>query len=239
MGIYEDTGSLSYAGTTSRDMLACAWLLEQGASLAIADEFLNHPLSADQRRLYDRLLESAETHTVHGLSIVIACAAAEGMQDEISTLAHKLRDLFDPAGLFVLVALNGTVQLVARSTSDAVDVARLAEHFGGGGHNRAAAALIRDRRLEDVRDELLQLLEASLRPARTVGEIMSREPQLLAPSVARVRGRRTHAALRPRRLSGGGERPSRRLAHASGRRSGDGPRDGRTPGVERDGGRRA
>jgi hypothetical protein len=45
------------------------------------------------------------------------------MQDEISTLAHKLRDLFDPAGLFVLVALNGMVQLVARSTSDAVDVA--------------------------------------------------------------------------------------------------------------------
>ncbi len=157
--------------------------MEQGASLGIADEFLNHPLSADQRRLYDRLLDSAQTHTFHGLSIVIACAAAEGMQDEISTLAHKLRDLFDPAGLFVLVALNGTVQLVARSTSDAVDVARLAEHFGGGGHNRAAAALIRGRRPEDVRDELLQLLEATLRPARTVGEIMSREPQLLAPSV--------------------------------------------------------
>ena len=105
------------------------------------------------------------------------------MQDEISTLAHKLRDLFDPAGLFVLVALNGMVQLVARSTSDAVDVASLAEHFGGGGHNRAAAALIRGRRPEDVRDELLQLLEATLRPALTVGEIMSREPQLLAPSV--------------------------------------------------------
>ncbi len=157
--------------------------MEQGASLAIADEFLNHPLSPDQRRLYDRLLDSAETHTFHGLSIVIACGAAEGMQDEISTLAHKLRDLFDPAGLFVLVALNGTVQLVARSTSDAVDVARLAEHFGGGGHNRAAAALIRGRRPEEVRDELLQLLEATLRPARTVGEIMSREPQLLAPSV--------------------------------------------------------
>jgi tRNA nucleotidyltransferase (CCA-adding enzyme) len=183
MGIYEDTGSLSYAGTTSRDLLACAWLLEQGASLTIAVDFLNHPLSADQRRLYDRLFDSAQTHTFHGLSIVIACASAEGMQDEISTLAHKLRDLFDPAGLFVLVALNGTVQLVARSTSDAVDVARLAEHFGGGGHNRAAAALIRGRTPEDVRDELLKLLETTLRPALTVGEIMSREPQLLAPSV--------------------------------------------------------
>jgi len=185
MGIYEDTGSLTYAGTTGRDLLACAWLLEQGASLAIADDFLNNPLSAEQRRLYDRLLDSAETYTVHGLSIVIACGAAEGMQDEVSTLAHKLRDLFDPAGLFVIVALDGSVQLVARSTTDAVDVGRLAEHFGGGGHNRASAALIRGRRPEDVRDELLRLLETAIRPARTVGEIMSREPQLLGPS-ARV-----------------------------------------------------
>ncbi len=182
MGIYEDTGSLSYAGTTSRDLHACAWLLEQGASLSIADDFLNHPLSADQRRLYERLLDSAETHMVNGLSIVLACASAEGMLDEISTLAHKLRDLFDPAGLFVLVALNGTVQLVARSTTESVDVARLAEHFGGGGHNRAAAALIRDRRLEDVRLELLDQIAAAVRPMRTVGEIMSREPQLLDPA---------------------------------------------------------
>jgi tRNA nucleotidyltransferase (CCA-adding enzyme) len=195
MGIYEDTGSLTYAGTTSRDLLACAWLLEQGASLAIADDFLNNPLSAEQRRLYDRLLDSAETHTVHGLSIVIACGTAEGMQDEVSTLAHKLRDLFDPAGLFVIVALDGSVQLVARSTTDAVDVARIAEHFGGGGHNRAAAALIRGRRPEEVRDELLQILETAIRPTRTVGEIMSREPQLLAPSV-----RVSEAAERMRRF---------------------------------------
>lgn len=183
MGIYEDTGSLTYAGTTSRDLLACAWLLEQGANLAIADDFLNNPLSAEQRRLYDRLLDAAETHIVHGLSIVIACGAAEGMRDEVSTLAHKLRDLFDPAGLFVIVALDGSVQLVARSTTDAVDVGQLAEHFGGGGHVRAAAALIRNRKPEEVRDELLQILETAIRPARTVGEIMSREPQLLAPTV--------------------------------------------------------
>ncbi len=183
LGIYEDTGSLSYAGTGPRDVRACAWLLESGASLTVAADFLNHPLSADQRRLYDRLLEGSEVHEVEGLSIIVAGAAAEGMDDEISTLAHKLRDLFDPEGLFVLVDLDGRVQLVARSTTDALDVARVAEHFGGGGHGRAAAALIRGRSGQAVRDELLALLPSIVRPATTVEEIMSRDPQLLTRDV--------------------------------------------------------
>ncbi|MEE9512515.1 MAG: DHH family phosphoesterase, partial [Anaerolineales bacterium] len=154
LGIYEDTGSLSYASTTPRDVRASAWLLERGADLNLVGEFLNHPLSNGQRDLYDRLLENIETHEYHGLSIILACSEAHGLVEEISTLAHKLRDVFDPDGLFVLVGLNGSVQLVARSTTDELDVGAVAEHFGGGGHARAAAALIRERKSAQVRDEL-------------------------------------------------------------------------------------
>ncbi|MFP3852912.1 MAG: CBS domain-containing protein [Anaerolineales bacterium] len=181
LGIYEDTGSLSYASTTARDLMAAAWLLESGANLSIADDFLNHPLSKEQRALYERLLERAETHEFQGLSVVIACGRAPGMVDEISTLAHKLRDVYDPAGLFVLVEMENHVQMVARSTSDDIDVSRVAEAFGGGGHDRAAAALIRDRELEGVRQELMERLPEIIEPPVTVSQIMSRGPQLLSP----------------------------------------------------------
>ncbi len=184
LGIYEDTGSLSYSSTTARDVRACAWLLECGASLAVAADFLNHPLSPEQRLLYERLVQAAETHRFHGLSVIVACAEAQGGVEEISSLADKLRDLFDPAGLFVLVALDGSLQMVARSTTDSLDVARVAQQFGGGGHDRAAAALIHDRSLQDVRRELLALLPSFVRPLRTVGEIMSIRPQLLTPDVS-------------------------------------------------------
>ena len=183
LGIYEDTGSLSYASTTPRDVRSSAWLLERGADLNLVGEFLNHPLSNGQRDLYDRLLENIETHEYHGLSIILACGEVHGLVEEISTLAHKLRDVFDPDGLFVLVGLNGSVQLVARSTTDELDVGAVAEHFGGGGHARAAAALIRDRNSAQVRDELIEFLGSSIEPAPTVGEIMSRDPQLLSPDV--------------------------------------------------------
>jgi tRNA nucleotidyltransferase (CCA-adding enzyme) len=182
LGIYEDTGSLSYPGTTARDVRACAWLLEQGASLAVADEFLNQPLSSGQRQLFERLMEAAETVHYHGLPVLIACGAAEGMVDEVSALANKLGDVFDVSGLFLLVRLDGNIQLVARSTSGSIDVARIAERFGGGGHSRAAAALIRGGDLATSRHRLLKALEQLVEPMRTVAEIMSRDPQVLSPS---------------------------------------------------------
>ena len=38
LGIYDDTGSLRYGTTTVRDVLAVAWLLEQGANLPVISE---------------------------------------------------------------------------------------------------------------------------------------------------------------------------------------------------------
>ena len=182
LGIYEDTGSLTYASTTVRDLRACTWLLEHGASLRIAAEFLDHPLSNGQRELYEQLIESAESYDFHGVSVIIACANASGVNDEISTLAHKLRDVFDPDGLFVLVALDSNVQLIARSTGESLDVGDIAAHFGGGGHTNASAALIRKKGIEDVCEELKSFLDQTIAPPVRVHEIMSRDPHLLDPN---------------------------------------------------------
>jgi len=179
LGIYEDTGSLSYAGTTPRDVRAAAGLLEQGANLGLAAGFLNHPLSVLQRELYDRLLDSAEFLTVQGRRILIAQAAAQAEVEEISTLAHKLRDLFNPDGLFVLVDLGSHIQLVARSTSDSIDVSEIAAHFGGGGHERAAAALIRGHAPNALRRELVELLPDAVTPPLSVAQIYSPRPQVV------------------------------------------------------------
>jgi tRNA nucleotidyltransferase (CCA-adding enzyme) len=181
LGIYEDTGSLSYAGTTVRDVRAAAWLMEQGARLDVASDFLHHPLAPEQRNLYDQLLEQSQSHEIGGHTVVVAWADAPGLDEEISTLAHKLRDLLEPSALFVLVGLDKRVQIVARSTTDDIDVAEVAAHFGGGGHKRASAALVRERSLEQVREELLELLPRAVRSGVTVSKIMSRGVQVLSP----------------------------------------------------------
>jgi len=184
LGIYEDTGSLSYPSTTPRDVRCAAWLLEHGANLEVVNKFLHHPLSEEQRQLYDQLLDNSQIHEFDGQSVVIATAIAKGYVEEISTLAHKLRDLFEPAALFVLVELDEGfryIQLVARSSSETIDVAEIAAYFDGGGHSQASAARIREQTLDQAREELLELLKAHIKPAVTVGQIMSFGVHTLPP----------------------------------------------------------
>jgi tRNA nucleotidyltransferase (CCA-adding enzyme) len=181
LGIYEDTGSLSYPTTTPRDLHCAAWLLEQGANLDVVNDFLHHPLTEEQRGLYNQLLENSQSFDFAGHSVVIATATVSDYVEEISTLAHRLRDIFDPAALFLLVEMDDHIQFVARSSSEAVDVAQIAAHLNGGGHGRAAAALIRGRTLADTRQQLLDLLQERVKPTVTVGQIMSYGVHTLSP----------------------------------------------------------
>lgn len=190
IGIYEDTGSLSFVSTTPRDIKAVVYLMEQGANLQIAGKHLNPPLSSEQRKVYDRLLTSAKDHNIQGQKIIIACTDAMEMSDEISSIAHKLCDLLDPDALFIFVKTAEGIRLVARSTTDRVNVAEIASHFGGGGHDRAAAALIypdptddqKNNSLDIITQELLQVLTKLIQPPITIKQIMSRRPLVLSPN---------------------------------------------------------
>lgn len=183
LGLYEDTGSLSYRTTTPRDARAAALLLEAGAQLDTAREFMQQPLTAGQNALLNQLIATAETHTIKG-QVIVVTAGGGGTDEELSGLAHKLRDTFDAAAVFMLVALPGhdsRIQLIARSTTNDVDVAAAARRFGGGGHSRAAAALVRNRSLVEAKADLLRDLPQHVRPAVTVAEIMSRGVQTFEP----------------------------------------------------------
>lgn len=181
-GIYEDTGSLTYASTTPRDLRAAAWLIDQGADLEIATEFLDHPLTGAQQSIFDGLREHVETQELGGHPVVLSWAVSPpDTEEEISTLAHKLRDLLEPSALFILVQIGNNTQLVARSATDDINVAAVAEHFGGGGHNRAAAALIRDRTSAGLLDELRTILTGHVRPRIKVLDVMSHGVRTVGP----------------------------------------------------------
>ena len=194
LGIYEDTGSLTYSCTTARDAHAVAFLLEQGADLNIASIYLNPPLSNAQQQLYDRLLKDLVQLDIEGYSILVAKAIANDLNDEISTVAHKMREFLTPDGLVLLVSTRQGIRLVARSTTDNVDMAKLAIHFGGGGHKRASSALIReegrsnanitDAMLSEVTRRVIETIPQIVTPSIKVSQMMSKNPLTLSPEIS-------------------------------------------------------
>jgi tRNA nucleotidyltransferase (CCA-adding enzyme) len=177
LGIYEDTGALTYKGTRSIDFRASTWLFERGADLDVANYFMHHPLSLDQRALYETLIQGAHPLDLPGCTVMMAIASTENYVEEISTVAHYLRDLFDCDALFVLVKSGDSIQVVARSSNDRFDVGTLAGALGGGGHARAAAAVVRELSLEALEERIRALVSASCMSVPTAGQIMSRSVQ--------------------------------------------------------------
>jgi len=175
LGIHEDTGSLTYPSTTVRDVRAAAWLMEQGALLSAVRPFLRMPFTTVQRDLYEQLMQNVHWLESGGQNIALSTAIAPpAFDDEISPIAHRLRDLIPAAALFVLVKIGShSVQLVARSRSAQVDVAFVARAMGGGGHQRAAAALIDSDSLTAVSTQIEELLPQAVVPITSVAALMS------------------------------------------------------------------
>jgi len=194
LGLYEDTGSFTYGSTSPEDLEAASYCIDWGADLDIVSQFLYPPLSESQRILYHRVLKNIQTYTIKDQTILAAKADAMDVQDEISSVAHKMRDVLNPDALLLLVSTPQGIRLVARSTSDRIDVSDIAKEMGGGGHKRAASALIRpDTHLEE--DEIQAYLDEQfnrmvknlgdhVHPAMTVGAVMSKDPLILSPDTS-------------------------------------------------------
>lgn len=173
LGIYEETGLLTFANTTEADMHAAAYCLSRGANLTLVYEYIRRELTAEQVGLLNDLINSAETYTINGVRIVISTASLDRYVGDLAMLTHKLRDMENINVLFTLVRMHDRVHVVARSRLETVDAGEIADVLGGGGHATAASATIKDLTLFQVKERLLKLLKDRVRPLKKARDIMT------------------------------------------------------------------
>ena len=173
LGIYEDTGSLTYRATTARDIRAVAWLVEQQADIDVVRRFLRPPLNDEQRDLFEILINTAESRTINGHTVTVGSVKIVVYIEQINSVAHRLGDILDPTALFLVVEMPESLQIVCRSKGNVLDVGEIAQHFGGGGHPRASAANMKNGKIKDVVPQLWELIESRIQPERTVADLMS------------------------------------------------------------------
>lgn len=173
LGIYEETGLLTFTNTTEADLYAAAYCVSRGANLNLVSDFIRRELTADQVGLLNELIKSAETYTINGVRVVISTASLDRYVGDLAVLAHKLRDMENINVLFTLVRMDNRIHLVARSRLETVDAGDIADAFGGGGHATAASATIKELTLFQVQERLLQLLKERVRPLKQARDIMT------------------------------------------------------------------
>jgi tRNA nucleotidyltransferase (CCA-adding enzyme) len=182
LGLYEDTGSLTFHTTTVKDYQAAAYLLKHGANLNIVADLIVQELTPDQVRLLNDLLASKTILNVHGINVALAHATIDHFVADIATLAHKLKDMENLDVLFVIVRMESRVFIVARSRLKDVHVGNIMEEFGGGGHASAASCAVRNLTLLQVLDRLPNILQAHTQPQWQVRHLMSTPVKTVAAS---------------------------------------------------------
>ncbi|UJX40322.1 CBS domain-containing protein [Desulfovibrio sp. JY] len=174
LGIYEDTGSFTFASTTEHDLAAAAWLRARGMDVGVIADLMTRELSSEQITIMSQLIESAQTHDINGVEVVIAEATSDQYVGDFALLVHKFLDMENLRVLFAIGLMNDRVHLVARSRSPDVDVGKICASLGGGGHPYAASASIKNRTLTQVREELFGLLYSQVNPQILVRQLMSK-----------------------------------------------------------------
>jgi len=180
LGIHEDTGSLTYATTTQRDVDALSWCMRHGARQDLVNEYLHAPLAPAERQLLHALLDALEPVPSGAGEALVAAVSWPEYVDGVSNLAHKLVDLTDARALVVLVEMDERVIVVVRSRTEGIDAAAIAALFGGGGHAQAASAIARAE-LSAVRDQVVRALGASRSGTRTASQVMSAPARAVDP----------------------------------------------------------
>ena len=82
-GLYEDTGHLTFPSTTVEDAYAAAFLLEQGADLAILNRFLRPVYGEKQKAVLFQMLKYGRRIKINGYTISISAIQVEGHVDAL------------------------------------------------------------------------------------------------------------------------------------------------------------
>jgi tRNA nucleotidyltransferase (CCA-adding enzyme) len=174
MGIYEDTGGLSYRETSPEDLRTVAQLLEHGGSLEWVRRWVIKALQPDQLELLNRLVESSEEIVIKDTPVALSMVEVDRYHEEAAFVVHRWVETFEiPFGVAMLVR-PPNVNLIFRSRVGGLHAGRIAQRFGGGGHPTAASARVSNRMPVELREELRAILDDEMPPAASAIDIAVR-----------------------------------------------------------------
>lgn len=176
-GIITDTDNFTNSATSDRAIKASSDLVRKGANFNLIKQnvYKSTPLAAFKlwgemlsRLTHHEPLDLVYTYLTHAdtLKHNVSEADMKGMSNFMNAVSDGV------AGMILKEREDGTVKGSFRTTRDDVDVSAMAQHFGGGGHQKAAGFSV-DGPMETALKHILQELEAHFGPTLVVQTVQA------------------------------------------------------------------
>jgi tRNA nucleotidyltransferase (CCA-adding enzyme) len=182
-GIYADTGNFTHPNVSKEDFEVAAFLLTQGASLALVKDFLVPLKEKHQIVLFHEILNQLQKHTIRG-HLVQTCYME--LDDDSQGLGAVVEQVFEVENGEILLGFfyfrkKSKLLIIGRNSNSQVCLNEILSGFGGGGHKQAASATLKTDQGQLVVDKVLAYLEHMLEPAACARDLMSEEVHTLSP----------------------------------------------------------
>ena len=175
LGIYEDTGNLTFPSTTAEDAYAAAYLLERKADLTVATSFLRPAYGEKQKEILFSMLQDAERLRIKGHTISVSHMEIGGHVESLAVVMRMYREILNvdaAVGVFSNKQKNSCM-VIGRSHADEIDIGLVMRGLGGGGHPGAGSAMLKNSRPEAVREKVLTLIQGNQPASAQISDIMS------------------------------------------------------------------
>ncbi len=187
LGIYEDTGALTYSTTTARDAACVTFLLQNGADLKIINEYMRAKLKEPQQALFEQLISRAQVINMAGNKIVFAGATCADYIDGLAILTRKLTEVESADAAITAVHMRDRTYLVGRSDTTTINVREVMRLYDGDGHAGAASAVVKgEQKLTpaEILSDIEHFLRKNIQPELTAVQIMSAQVKMILPRIS-------------------------------------------------------
>lgn len=175
IGLYEDTGSLSFPSTTAEDAYAAAYLLENKADLNILSTFLQPAYGEKQKNILFEMLKTAPRTKIENFSVSINIVTISGHVSNLSLVVNMYKDILNVDAAFGIFVHkdNEKCIVIGRSSVEDINVGSIMRSMGGGGHPGAGSVMVKSVNPSALKDWLLELLRGNQQASVLISDLMS------------------------------------------------------------------
>jgi tRNA nucleotidyltransferase (CCA-adding enzyme) len=175
IGLYEDSGNLTFPSTLPEDARAAAYLLDRKADLNILGTFLRQAYGKKQKDILFHMIQDAKREDLGDFSLSIITMKIEGRIENLAMVMQMYREILNVDVVFGIFkdTERDKCMVIGRSNVDNINVGMIMRSIGGGGHPGAGSTLIKAANPRVVEEMIRELVQGNQHSSVMLSDIMS------------------------------------------------------------------